>query len=146
MKPVLIINGPNLNLLGVREPAVYGSTTLEQIEEDLLREAKALGVSLEFFQSNHEGALIDRFHAGRGTVSGALLNAGGLTHTSVSLRDAITGVGFPVVAVHLSNTLAREDFRRRDLIAPVCQGLVMGLGPSGYRAALRALVDMLRRP
>jgi 3-dehydroquinate dehydratase-2 len=140
MKSYLILNGPNLNLIGQREPEIYGTTTLAQLEEGLLREAEALGVRLEFFQSNHEGALIDRLHQARGTVRGAVLNPGGLTHTSVSLRDAVAAVDYPVIEVHLSNPLAREPFRHQDLIAPVCRGVVMGLGAAGYSAALKSLV------
>jgi 3-dehydroquinate dehydratase-2 len=140
MKHYLILNGPNLDLIGLREPEIYGSATLAQLEERLLREAEALGVQLEFFQSNHEGALIDRLHQARGTLRGAVLNPGGLTHTSVSLRDAVAAADFPVIEVHLSNPLAREPFRHQDLIAPVCRGMVMGLGAVRYIAALRPLV------
>jgi 3-dehydroquinate dehydratase-2 len=142
MKPVLILNGPNLNLLGQREPDVYGTTTLAQLEEEIRVEAKALGVPVEFFQSNHEGALIDHLHQARGRVRGVLLNPGGWTHTSVALRDAVAAMDAPVVEVHLSNILAREPFRHQDLVAPVCRGVVMGLGPTGYTAALRALVAL----
>jgi 3-dehydroquinate dehydratase-2 len=141
MKPVLVLNGPNLNLLGLREPEIYGITTLAELEAEVRKEAESLGISVEFFQSNHEGALIDRLHEARGQVHGALLNPGGLTHTSVSLRDAVAAVGFPVI-VHLTNTLARESFRHMDLIAPVCSGLIMGLGVSGYRIGLRALSSL----
>jgi 3-dehydroquinate dehydratase II len=140
MKPVLILNGPNLNLLGLREPEVYGHATLADLEAEVREEAESLGVPVEFFQSNHEGELIDRLHQARGAVSGALLNPGGLSHTSVSLRDAVAGVDFPVIAVHLSNIMGREPFRRRDLIAPVCRGLIMGFGVTGYRIGLRALL------
>jgi len=140
MKPVLVLNGPNLNLLGLREPQVYGTATLARLEQEVSEEARSLGVAVEFFQSNHEGALIDRLHQARGAVHGALLNPGGLTHTSVALRDAVLSVDFPVIEVHLSNTFAREPFRRRDLVAPVCRGVVMGLGVVGYRVALRALL------
>jgi 3-dehydroquinate dehydratase-2 len=142
MKPVLILNGPNLDLLGSREPEVYGTTTLAQLEELIRSEARGLGVPLEFFQSNHEGALIDRLHQARGGVCGVLVNPAGLTHTSVALRDAIAALDAPVIEVHLSNILAREPFRRRDLVAPVCRGVVMGLGPAGYVAAFRALVSL----
>jgi 3-dehydroquinate dehydratase-2 len=142
MKPILILNGPNLNLIGSREPDVYGTTTLAQLEERLLREAEPLGISLQFFQSNHEGALIDQLHRSQGNLRGALLNPGGLTHSSIALRDAIAAVDFPVVAVHLSNPLAREPFRHVDLIAPVCRGVISGLGVGGYVAGLRALVEI----
>jgi 3-dehydroquinate dehydratase-2 len=142
MKPVLVLNGPNLNLLGFREPEVYGTTTLARLEELMRAEAQGLGVPLEFFQSNHEGALIDRLHQARNGVRGVLLNPAGFTHTSVALRDAVAAMDAPVIEVHLSNILAREPFRRRDLVAPVCRGVVMGLGPAGYVAALRALVSL----
>jgi 3-dehydroquinate dehydratase II len=145
MKPIIILNGPNLNLLGLREPEVYGRATLADLESEIREEAESLGVPVEFFQSNHEGALIDRLHQARGSVTGALLNPGGLTHTSVSLRDAVVGVGFPVIAVHLTNILGREPFRRRDLIAPVCIGSIIGLGPIGYRIGLRALLAVSKR-
>lgn len=142
MKPILVLNGPNLNLLGLREPAVYGSTTLSQLEAEVREEAGALGVAVEFFQSNQEGAILDRLHEGRGRLRGVLLNPGGLTHTSVSLRDAVAAVDYPVIEVHLTNILAREPFRHTDLIAPVCRGVVMGLGAVGYRVGLRALVAL----
>jgi 3-dehydroquinate dehydratase-2 len=140
MKPVLILNGPNLNLLGLREPEIYGRATLTELEAEIREEARSLGIPVEFFQSNHEGALIDRIHQARGNVSGALFNPGGLTHSSVSLRDAVAAVEYPVIVVHLTNTLGREAFRRRDLIAPVCRGLIVGLGVTGYRIGLRALL------
>lgn len=142
MKPVLILNGPNLNLLGLREPQVYGVQTLADLEQELRADAGLLGVELEFFQSNHEGALIDRLHAARGRTRGAILNPGGFTHTSVALRDAVAAMDFPTIEVHLSNTFAREPFRRRDRIAPVCRGVIVGLGVAGYRAGLRALLDL----
>jgi len=145
MKPFLILNGPNLNLLGSREPQVYGERTLGQLEEEIRADARALGVSVEFFQSNHEGSLIDRLHESRGAVGGVLLNPGGLTHTSVALRDAVTAMDCPVIEVHLSNTLAREPFRRRDLIASACRGVIIGLGAIGYRVGLRALLELADR-
>ncbi len=143
MKRVLIVNGPNLNLLGEREPHIYGRETLEEIVDRLRRDAASLDIELSAFQSNHEGALLDRLHEARGNVDGIVLNAGGLTHTSVSLRDAVASATCPVILVHLSNLYAREDFRRRDLIAPVAAGLILGLGSLGYRAALWALHELL---
>jgi 3-dehydroquinate dehydratase-2 len=142
MKPVLILNGPNLNALGLREPQVYGTATLEHLEEEVRTEATALGIPVEFFQTNSEGSLIDRLHLARGRSGGALLNPGGLAHTSVSLRDAVAAMDFPVIEIHLSNTMARESFRRRDLVAPVCRGVILGMGALGYRLGLRALAAL----
>lgn len=141
---VLVLNGPNLNLLGVREPEVYGTTTLGEIEEELRRAAAARGVELQFDQSNHEGVLIDRLHQARGWADAILLNAGGLTHTSVALRDAIVAVGIPVIEVHLSNPSAREEFRRRSLIAPVAVGQISGFGPLSYLLGLEAAIAIVK--
>lgn len=133
---LLILNGPNLNLLGAREPAVYGTTTLGDLEQRL-REAFPKA-EMAFFQSNHEGALIDRLHAAAADgTAGVVFNPGGYTHTSVALRDAIAAIGVPVVEVHLSNTAAREPFRHRSLLAPVCAGQIAGLGPAGYHLAVQ---------
>jgi 3-dehydroquinate dehydratase-2 len=137
---ILVLHGPNLNLLGVREPDVYGTTTLSEINDRLVALGKRKGVLVQAYQSNHEGFLIDHLHSARGRCLGVILNAGGLTHTSVALRDAIASIEIPVVEVHLSNTSAREPFRRRSLIAPVCAGRIEGLGPRGYELALRALL------
>jgi 3-dehydroquinate dehydratase-2 len=142
---ILVLHGPNLNLLGTREPEVYGRATLADIEADLARVAKEQGAELRCFQSNHEGALIDQIHAARGWADGILINAGGLTHSSVSLRDALAGCGIPAVEVHLSNVFAREPFRRRSLLAPVCRGGVTGFGPASYRLGLLGLIDHLAR-
>ncbi len=141
---LLVLHGPNLNLLGEREPQIYGTRTLESINQDLESEAARLGCELAAFQSNHEGELIDRLQRARTEVDGVILNPGGLSHTSVSLRDAVAALGLPVIEVHLSNPAAREAFRRRDLIAPVCSGLIQGLGPTGYLAALWALNALLK--
>ena len=141
---ILVIHGPNLNLLGTREPEVYGSTTLEEINADLMAEAKEWGAEVEFFQSNHEGALIDRIQAARGSFDGLIINPGGLTHTSVSLRDALIASELPVVEVHLTNVHAREEFRRRSLISDIAIGQVVGLGVIGYELALRALLARLK--
>ncbi|HEY0713438.1 MAG TPA: type II 3-dehydroquinate dehydratase [Polyangia bacterium] len=142
---ILVIHGPNLNLLGTREPQIYGSTTLADIDADLARRAAELDVALESFQSNHEGALIDRVQAARGNVSAIVINPGGYTHTSVALRDALAAVGLPVIEVHLSNVAAREEFRHRSLIAPIATGAIVGLGAIGYRLALEAAVSIVRK-
>ena len=136
---IAVLHGPNLNLLGTREPAVYGSDTLEDVEARLRQLAEELGDEVEFFQSNHEGELIDRIHGLRNTVEGFVVNAGGLTHTSVSLRDALVGVGLPFVEVHLSNTAAREDFRRRSYLSDVAVGVVYGFGADSYLLGFRGL-------
>lgn len=142
---VLVLNGPNLNLLGRREPEIYGSMTLSELEEEIRRAAEARGVEVQFFQSNQEGALIDRLHQARGWADVVLLNAGGLTHTSVSLRDAVVGAGIPVVEIHLSNIHAREAFRRRSLIAPVAVGQVGGFGPFSYLLGLEAAIHVVKQ-
>jgi 3-dehydroquinate dehydratase II len=136
---LLVLNGPNLNLLGEREPALYGRITLADVEEALRREFA--DVEFTFFQSNHEGALIDRLHEARvdGTA-GVVINAGGYSHTSVALRDALAALEVPAVEVHVTNVHAREDFRRRSLLAPVCRGQITGLGTMGYHLAVRFLV------
>ncbi len=141
---VLVLHGPNLNLLGVREPEVYGRTTLAEIDAVLTDRARALGVSVDCRQSNHEGVLVDWLHAARESSVGVVINPGGLTHTSVVLRDAIAAVGLPAVEVHLSNTEAREDFRRVSFVAAVCVGRVTGFGARSYPLGLEALVAWLR--
>ena len=141
---ILVLHGPNLNLLGQREPEIYGRTTLSEIEGRLQSLAAEHGATLETFQSNHEGALIDRLQDAIGAFDGIVLNPGGLTHTSVALRDAVVATGVPVVEVHLSNIYAREPFRRTSLITDVVLGQVCGLGPIGYEAALRALIERLK--
>ena len=141
---ILVLHGPNLNQLGQREPEVYGRTTLGEIQAALSELGESLGASIESFQSNHEGALIDRIHSAMGEVDGILINPGGLTHTSVSLRDALVGSEIPFVEVHLSNVHAREEFRRRSLIADVAVGQVSGLGAIGYELGLRGLLARLK--
>ena len=141
---VLLLNGPNLNLLGLREPGLYGADTLEAIEADLGRQAAGLGASLECFQSNHEGALVDRIHAARGHADGILINAGAFTHTSIALRDALLGVSIPYVELHLSNVHAREAFRQHSYLADKALGVICGFGPASYGLALQGLVQRLR--
>jgi 3-dehydroquinate dehydratase-2 len=138
---ILVLNGPNVNLLGTREPEVYGTTTLPELEAACAEWGDALGSIVEARQSNHEGELIDWIQgAAREGTSGIVLNAGGYTHTSVALRDAVAAIDLPVIEVHLSNVHARETFRHVSLLAPVCAGTIAGLGVIGYRAAIEALV------
>lgn len=137
---VLVLNGPNLNLLGQREPHLYGSTTLPEIEGRLRELAAELGIAIECRQSNSEGQLVDWIQAARGSFEALVLNAGAYTHTSIALRDAIAAVGLPTIEVHLSNVHAREQFRRHSVLAPVCRGVICGLGATSYLLALRATI------
>ena len=141
---LLALHGPNLNLLGTREPGVYGSQTLDQINAELESRAQALGAAISCFQSNHEGALVDRIHEGRGNVDGILINAGAYTHSSIALRDALLGVAIPFVELHLSNTHAREPFRHHSTLADKALGVICGFGPLSYTLALEGLVAHLR--
>jgi 3-dehydroquinate dehydratase-2 len=141
---VLVLSGPNLALLGIREPERYGRTTLDEIEAELGALAAELDVGLEARRTNHEGQLVDWLHGAIGVHDGIVMNPGGLTHTSVVLRDAVAGVGLPTVEVHLTNTAAREEFRHRSLVAPVAIGSIQGFGAASYTLGLRALVGYLR--
>ncbi len=141
---IAVFNGPNLNLLGIREPEIYGTTTLEEIEARLEVVGSELGVTLLFSQFNDEGRMLDAIHNCRGVVTGALVNAGAWTHTSLALRDAFAGVQLPYVEVHLSNIYAREPERRHSWLAPGAIGIIAGFGADGYELALRGLVQQLR--
>jgi len=140
---ILVLHGPNLNLLGTREPGVYGLTTLAQIDEELVKMAANAGAKLHSFQSNHEGSLIDRIHAAREDGTGhVIINPGGLTHTSVALRDALAGVALPFIEVHLSNIHRREPFRHHSYLSDLALGVICGLGANGYRLALQHLLSL----
>lgn len=143
-KKFLLVNGPNLNLLGVREPGVYGSDSLETINSEVAARAAALGCSVDFFQSNSEGGIVDRLHSAMGQYDGLIINPGAYTHYSIAIRDAIAAVKLPAVEVHLSNVYGREEFRHTSVIAPVCVGQIAGLGKIGYSLALEALMEALR--
>jgi len=140
---IAVVNGPNLNLLGQREPEIYGRATLADIESMTRAAAAELGAEVEFFQSNGEGELIDYVQAAAGRVAGFVVNAGGYSHTSVALLDALAGVGRPYIEVHLSNLNAREPFRQRSLLAARARGVVMGFGADGYSLAIRGLIRVL---
>ena len=142
---ILVLHGPNLNLLGSREPDVYGRMTLTEIDQRLIKLGRELGAEVRTLQSNHEGALIDALQDARTWSDGVVFNPGGYTHTSVALRDAIAAIGIPVVEVHLSNVYAREEFRHHSFLTPVCVGLIMGFGGYSYELALDAVVWHVRK-
>lgn len=142
---ILVLHGPNLNLIGTREPEIYGRETLEDVNRALEKLATEIGAGVEIFQSNSEGALIDRIQAARGTVDAIVINAGAYTHTSVAIRDALLATALPAVEVHLSNIHKREEFRHRSLLADIVVGQVLGFGVNSYLLGLRAAVDLVRR-
>jgi len=140
---ILVLHGPNLNLLGLREPDIYGRVTMEEIDRRLQELGRELSLAVDCRQSNHEGQLIDWLHAARTSAAGVVFNPGGYTHTSVALRDAVAAIEIPVIEVHLSNVHARDEFRQRSLIAPVCLGSIAGFGWRSYALALRLLAERL---
>lgn len=143
-RPFLLINGPNLNLLGTREPAKYGHTTLAQVEQMVREEGSRLGVAVACFQSNHEGAIVDRIHAARTEgVQGVVINPGAYTHTSIAIRDALAGTALPFAEIHISNVHAREPFRHHSFLSELAAGVVIGFGVEGYLLALRGLVKKI---
>jgi len=142
MKRILVIHGPNLQLLGTRQPDIYGTADLKNINADLKKYAATCGVTLDILQSNHEGDIVERIGKARGRYDALLINPAAYTHTSVAIRDAIEACGLPTVEVHLSNIYAREPFRHQSLIAPVCRGQVSGFGPASYRLGLDALLTL----
>ena len=145
MANLLLINGPNLNLLGTREPDIYGSTTLADIENSLSAESSKLGHSLSMYQSNAEAELVDKVQAAAGSVDFILINPGAFTHTSLALRDAVVAVGIPFIEIHISNIYAREEFRKQSYFSDVAVGTIAGLGPKGYELALHAADDYLKQ-
>lgn len=142
---ILVINGPNLDLLGTREPSVYGAVTLEEINRAIARHCESAGLAVDFFQSNHEGEIVEAIHAARGKYAGVVINPAAYTHTSVAIRDAIAAVGIPFVEVHLSNIHGREEFRRHSFTAPVCVGQISGFGADSYILGIEGLRRVLEK-
>lgn len=141
---ILVINGPNLNMLGIREPEKYGTESLAYIEKELYAYSFELGIDIETFQSNSEGEIIDKIQQALTNFNGLIINAGGYSHTSVAIRDAISSVNLPCVEVHMTNLYAREEFRHKSLIAPVCVGQITGFGKESYKLGLKAISDILK--
>jgi 3-dehydroquinate dehydratase II len=144
-KPIFVLNGPNLNLLGVREPAIYGSDTLKDVAQRTKRRAKALGLAVEFRQSNAEGELVTWIQEARGQAAGIVLNAGAYTHTSIAIMDALSAADVPVIELHLSNVFKRESFRHHSYVAAVAQGVICGFGPMGHELAMEAMADLVTK-
>lgn len=142
-KKILIIHGPNLNLLGEREPDIYGNDTMDSINAEIAKETQNLGLSCDFFQSNHEGEIIDKIHKVRKTHSGIIINPGAYTHYSYAIRDAIAAITIPCIEVHLSNVYSRDEFRSKSVIAPVCKGQIAGFGKQSYILALKGIAEMV---
>lgn len=142
IKKILVIHGPNLNLLGEREPGIYGSNGIEMLNQNIIERAKEQGLECEIFQSNHEGAIIDKLHAARLKFDGVIINAGAYTHYSYAIRDAIAAIKIPCIEVHISNVFARDEFRQTSVIAPVCKGSISGFGFNSYYLAVMALSEM----
>ena len=143
MKKLLVIHGPNLNLLGEREPGIYGKDTFESINKEIKEEANRLGFECETFQSNHEGEIIDKLHEARKIFCGVIINAGAYTHYSYAIRDAIAAIKIPCIEVHLSNVDAREEFRSKSVIGPVCKGQISGFGKNSYLLAIKAMSEVV---
>ena len=142
-KPIFVLNGPNLNLLGVREPSIYGAETLADVERRTLARAQTLGLGIAFRQSNHEGVLVDWIQEARDKACGIIINAGAYTHTSVAILDALNAAEKPVIELHLSNVFRRESFRHHSYVSPAAQGVICGFGPKGYELAVEAMADIL---
>lgn len=142
IKKILVIHGPNLNLLGEREPGIYGSDSIENLNSSIIDRARDQGLECEIFQSNHEGAIIDKLHAARKSFDGVIINAGAYTHYSYAIRDAISAIKIPCIEVHISNVFARDEFRAKSVIAPVCKGSICGFGFGSYFLAVQALAEL----
>lgn len=142
IKKILVIHGPNLNLLGEREPGIYGSTGIDELNKNIIARAKEQGLECEIFQSNHEGAIIDKLHAARLKFDGVIINTGAYTHYSYAIRDAIAAIKIPCIEVHISNVFARDEFRSKSVIAPVCKGSICGFGFGSYYLAVIAMSEM----